>query len=280
MRALTDLLVPDSTMATDLLHQRIRYDYDRPVADVRQRLVVVPRSVHGGQRRRSWFLQVEGATPSDTRVAVDRFGNHVLEVDVPEVAHHVVFVVDSAVDHVDDGSPHLERLSGVHRFPTRLTTPDPAIVELAGPPGRSSAAELCRRVHAALRYEWGITSVRTTAAEALAGGVGVCQDYAHVMIAACHLVGLPARYVSGHLRGEGGSHAWVEVLHPSADGATCLVEAWDPTHDRRAGQGYVTVAVGRDYDDVPPMSGSYAGDGIASALSVTKRVAREGGAAA
>jgi len=279
VRALTDLLLPESTMATDLLHQRIRYDYDRPVTDVRQRLVVVPRAAHGGQRRRSWFLQVEGATPSETRVVVDRFGNHVIEIDLSEVEHHVVFVVDSAVDHVDDGEPHIEPLSGVHRFPTRLTTPDAALVMLAGDPGRSTAADICGRVHAALRYEWGITSVRTTAAEALAGGVGVCQDYAHIMIAACHMVGLPARYVSGHLRGEGGSHAWVEVLHPGLDGSTCRVEAWDPTHDRPAGEGYVTVAVGRDYDDVPPMSGSYEGKDIASALSVTKRVAREGTAA-
>jgi transglutaminase-like putative cysteine protease len=279
MRAVADLIVPDTTMATDLLHQRIRYDYDRPVTDVRQRLVVVPRAAHGAQRRRSWFLQVEGATPSDTRVVSDRFGNHVLEIDVPEVEHHVVFVVDSVVDHVDDGEPHREPSWGGHRFPTRLTTPDPALVDLAGPPGQATAAELCRRVHAALRYEWGTTSVRTTAAEALAGGVGVCQDYAHIMIAACHLVGLPARYVSGHLRGEGGSHAWVEVLHPDRDGTTCRVEAWDPTHDRRADEGYLTVAVGRDYDDVPPMSGSYEGADIASALSVTKRVAREGTAA-
>lgn len=279
MRVLADRIRPEATTATDLLHQRIRYDYDGRVTDLRQQLVVVPRAVHGGQRRRSWFLQVEGATPSSTAASEDRFGNCILDITVPEVERTVVFVVDGVVDHVDAGEPHREPLLPVHRFPTRLTTPDPGLVDLAGPAGVATAEELCARVHAALRYRWGTTGVRTTAAEALAGGVGVCQDYAHVMLAACHLVGLPARYVSGHLRGEGGSHAWVEVLHPEPDGRTCTVEAWDPTHDRRAGDGYVTVAVGRDYADVPPMSGCYEGEGITSALSVTKRVAREGAAA-
>ena len=63
--------------------------------------------------------------------------------------------------------------------------------------------------------QYGVTSVRTTAAQALAGGRGVCQDFAHVMLALCHIVGLPARYVSGHLLGQGGTHAWVEVVVPS-----------------------------------------------------------------
>jgi transglutaminase-like putative cysteine protease len=125
-----------------------------------------------------------------------------------------------------------------------------------------------------MAYEWGITGVHTTAAEAVAGGIGVCQDYAHVMIAACRAVGLPARYVSGHLLGEGGSHAWVEVLRrePGRKGSW-VVEAWDPTHDRPAERGYITVAVGRDYADVAPMSGCYDGSGVRSTLDVTKRVA-------
>ena len=64
-----------------------------------------------------------------------------------------------------------------------------------------------------------MTSIATTAAEALAGGRGVCQDTAHVMIALCRAAGLPARYVSGHLLGEGGTHAWVEVI--VADACRC-----------------------------------------------------------
>ncbi len=78
------------------------------------------------------------------------------------------------------------------------------------------------------------------------------------MLALCRLCGLPARYVSGHVLGEGGTHAWVEVLvpHPTDAEALCAV-AIDPTHDRRAGLRYLTVAVGRDYCDVPPTSGTF-----------------------
>ena len=97
----------------------------------------------------------------------------------------------------------------------------------------------------------------TTAAEALAVGRGVCQDFAHVMLALCHLLGLPARYVSGHLLGRGGTHAWVEVIVPRAGHAEAI--AFDPCHGRRTDGGYVTVATGRDYSDVAPTSGSYVG---------------------
>jgi len=78
-----------------------------------------------------------------------------------------------------------------------------------------------------------------------------------VMLAMCRLLGVPARYVSGHLVGQGGTHAWVEVLVPR--GATAAALAFDPCHGRRAGNSYVTVAVGRDYADVAPTSGTYVG---------------------
>jgi transglutaminase-like putative cysteine protease len=100
-----------------------------------------------------------------------------------------------------------------------------------------------------------VTTVETTAAEALALSHGVCQDYAHIMLALCRLCDLPARYVSGHLLGEGGTHAWVDVLLPAPSEAVAV--AFDPTHGREVGLSYVTVAVGRDYRDVAPTSGSY-----------------------
>ena len=106
-----------------------------------------------------------------------------------------------------------------------------------------------------MRYKSGVTTVRTTAAEALALGQGLCQDYAHLMLAVCRTAGLPARYVSGHLLGEGGSHAWVEVFLPTETGLSAV--AFDPTNKRQPHLGYVTVAVGRDYQDVSPTSGSF-----------------------
>jgi transglutaminase-like putative cysteine protease len=127
-------------------------------------------------------------------------------------------------------------------------------------------------VHHALVYQRGVTNVRTTAAEALALGRGVCQDYAHVMIALCRLCGIPARYVSGHLIGEGAMHAWVEVIVPrGARTSEGVVLAFDPTHDRQTSMSYITVAIGRDYGDVSPTRGTFRA-ATAGSLSSTRRV--------
>lgn len=89
------------------------------------------------------------------------------------------------------------------------------------------------------------------------------------MLATCRAAGLAARYVSGHMLGEGGSHAWVEVLLPAGpDRDLCLI-AFDPTKRRRPNLGYTTVATGRDYCDVAPTSGTYTGQYIGQ-LSFTK----------
>jgi transglutaminase-like putative cysteine protease len=136
------------------------------------------------------------------------------------------------------------------------------------------AERVCIWTHDAMTYRHGVTDVATTAATALTGGEGVCQDYAHVMLALCRAAGLGARYVSGHLVGEGGSHAWVEVVvsdpaDPSA--GRPMAVAFDPTHERRAERGYFTVAVGRDYADVAPTSGTFEGTGP-GLLSARKRL--------
>ncbi|MEO6714202.1 MAG: transglutaminase family protein, partial [Mycobacteriales bacterium] len=131
------------------------------------------------------------------------------------------------------------------------------------------AERCCAHVNAAIAYEYGPTSVSTTAAEAYAGGRGVCQDHAHVMLAICRAAGVPARYVSGHLLGEGGSHAWVEVVVRDGDRARAI--AFDPCNGCRAGAGYITVATGRDYAHVAPTSGSYQGEATGR-LTVTKQI--------
>jgi transglutaminase-like putative cysteine protease len=105
----------------------------------------------------------------------------------------------------------------------------------------------------AITYQLGVTGTQTPAAMALHLGKGVCQDFAHIMLALLRSLGIPARYVSGHLLGEGAPHAWVEVL---LDGS---IVAFDPTHHRRAETNYITVATGRDYADVAPTSGVFSG---------------------
>lgn len=242
---------------TYVIQQSFRYDYDAPVQSLRQRLVIVPPVRHGGQHRRAHRLEVSG-TQARRRMARDSRGNVITWLrDGPAVLP-------------------LEALrSPALPAPTRLTAADERLRELAArlPPSAvaplDQAEWICDLVHASLEYDDGVTSVRTTAAEALAGGRGVCQDMAHVMLALCHLVGLPARYVSGHLIGQGGTHAWVEVVVPRDRDAIAV--PFDPYHGRRAGSSYVTIAAGRDYSSVAPTSGSYVGTSR-SRLTAQRRV--------
>ncbi|MEU7901294.1 transglutaminase family protein [Actinoplanes sp. NPDC049118] len=246
------------------VEQTFRYAYDAPVTALAQRLVVVPRRRHGDLYRRAHRLTVTGAAHA-RRDRLDSAGNTVVRVVAARVERAVEFRLTADLDRVvGDGPPALP-LAALQDprllRATRLTAPDEALRELAGrcagADAEEKAARACSVAHAALTYGFGATTVSTTAAQALAGGTGVCQDSAHVMLSMCRLLGLPARYVSGHLIGQGGTHAWVEVLVPRGDRAVAL--AFDPCHGRRAGNGYVTVAVGRDYADVAPTSGTYVG---------------------
>jgi transglutaminase-like putative cysteine protease len=259
---------------TLVLEQRIRYAYSGPVTNVRQRLRIVPPPVHGQQRRRRWHLAVHGVQSSSTLAFVDPFGNVTVDVNVPLVQESVEFRLEVEAEPDRCGSAGDIIADGRYLRYTRLTAPDQALTELALAGGRGDIASLCERVHGSLAYEWGVTGVRTTASEALAGGRGVCQDFAHIMLAICRIAGLPARYVSGHLTGEGGSHAWVEVLrpHPTRAGL-CVTEGWDPANNRRTNGDYLVVATGRDYSDVAPLSGTYDGDDVSNALDVDKRLA-------
>jgi transglutaminase-like putative cysteine protease len=113
----------------------------------------------------------------------------------------------------------------------------------------------------------------TQADEVLAVGRGVCQDFAHVMLAICRCDGIPARYVSGYLydptlEGDNvASHAWVDVFDDTRGWVSL-----DPTHDREQTEEYVRVAVGRDYADVPPTRGVFRGS-AQETLTVSVRLA-------
>lgn len=140
-------------------------------------------------------------------------------------------------------------------------------------PGRTLAAcglALMHQIHTDLRYLPHSTTVATRAADALAQRSGVCQDFAHVFIAACRALGLAARYVSGYLLtrppegqpklvGADASHAWAELW--------CPEQGWlalDPTNDVPADLDHVTLAWGRDYADVAPLRGVLRGGGVAT----------------
>jgi transglutaminase-like putative cysteine protease len=147
-----------------------------------------------------------------------------------------------------------------------------------GVPLVEAARDLMQRIHRDFTYESQSTQVNTPALEALAQRKGVCQDFAHIMIACLRAFGLPARYVSGYLLthpapgqarlvGSDASHAWVSVYLPDlperSDTTTgCASTRWcdfDPTNNLDGwgtpGEDYVTLALGRDYADVSPIRG-------------------------
>ena len=144
-------------------------------------------------------------------------------------------------------------------------------------PGRplgTTLRELVHAIHSGFAYRSGATTVTTTLAEVLARREGVCQDFAHLAVAALRWAGLPARYVSGYvetrpppgqprLQGVDASHAWVSVFVPEVGWVDL-----DPTNDQVVDGQYVVTAWGRDYTDVPPLKGVIFTEGRRSTLDV------------
>lgn len=167
--------------------------------------------------------------------------------------------------------------------PTRAASFHPLLANLAGDCRKRTTYEFLSDLNAAVRgliaYAPGTTHVHTTIEEVLRDRAGVCQDYAHVMLAAARMFGIPARYVSGYLftrkgeealRGELSTHAWVECLLPD--------DRWhgfDPTNNLLANDHYVKVHFGRDYHDVPPTKGVYTGP-PAESLKVSVQIEEVG----
>lgn len=136
----------------------------------------------------------------------------------------------------------------------------------------SDVCAIGKHVYNTFKFTPKVTSVATTADDALKMRRGVCQDYAHVMLGLGRAAGIPMRYASGYFfnpRHEPGtpeaSHAWVEAFIPDYGWA-----GFDPTHDRPANERYVKVAMGRDYGDIRPIGGTYRG---APTLSMSVDVA-------
>ncbi len=143
-------------------------------------------------------------------------------------------------------------------------------------PDPGSAARLAvAAVRDRISYTPGVTTVSTTSAQAWESRHGVCQDFSHATLALLRAARIPARYVSGYLHSEepmpgqsaiGESHAWVEYWD---DGWRAI----DPTNDRAVGSAHVIVARGRDYADVPPLKGIFAGgqsEGLGVSVEITQ----------
>jgi transglutaminase-like putative cysteine protease len=128
----------------------------------------------------------------------------------------------------------------------------------------TALAHLNAAIYSAFDYEVGATEVHSPIEHALAAKRGVCQDFAHIMIAIARRWAMPARYVSGYLyhrrqdkdrSSQDATHAWAEVYLPSIGWV-----GFDPTNNIPAGDRHIRVAVGRDYADVPPTRGTFKGD--------------------
>ncbi len=248
------------------VHYRTRYSYSAPVRSIVQLLRLTPGN-HAGQHVLDWRIN-----PSQDGILhpfTDAFGNHahafycdgpvddlVLEVTGLVLTEDVAGVVRGAAEPL----PPL-----FFRRVTPLTTPDARIRELArdSTAGLSDPFErlhaLMRGVHRAMTFDASATEVDTGAHEAMELGRGVCQDFAHVFCAAARELGVPARYVSGHLARDGtqpAKHAWAEAhVDPLGwvgfDASACL----SPT------PAYVRVATGLDYRDAAPVRGARQGGG-------------------
>lgn len=253
----------------------VGYHYEEPVREVVTRLRMFPLARHGAQHLLRQEVEV-WPEPTHRRSYRDAFGNEVREFAHARIEKQLQFAVRVWTEHrpsrgrtrgacgglypslADSGaSPFLTLTSLVDGSEEIEQRAREFTTEFADPRARVEA--IFRWLYRTMRFQSGVTAIDTPASAALAGRVGVCQDYTHVMLALCRASGIPARYASGFIPGEGYMHAWVEVLLGDAGGRNARWIGFDPTHNRPTDHHYLTVATGRDYTDISPISGSFYG---------------------
>jgi transglutaminase-like putative cysteine protease len=276
--------VPVHTRRYRVMH-RTRYTYDDVVSSSYGRCYLTPRELPQ-QRVRSAEVIIE-PEPDDESTGVDVYGNSDSYFHV-RTNHDSLVVTATSIVEVDPPDAGL-RLSpaalgpweqarpaavgtagaGVTEFVLDLHPPEitPAVADYANQvftPGRpliEAVTDLTSRIFRDFTYKSGSTAISTRVDTVMERRMGVCQDFARVAIACLRSVGLAARYESGYLAtdpppgkvrifGADASHAWAAVWLP---GDRWL--AFDPTNDKLVDERHVTVAWGRDYDDVPPLRG-------------------------
>jgi transglutaminase-like putative cysteine protease len=287
-------------MLLHLVHET-RYAYSPTVESAHHVLHLKPAS-HAGQQLLSHQLTIS-PQPAQMHELPDVYGNtrtffslHTPHEELSVVAESVVSTL--AVPQACHASAGLawEQVREQFRyqagaaydsacefvFASPYVPRDEVFAEFARPsftPGRplpEAAQHLMARIHTEMAYDSDSTEVGTPALEALQLRKGVCQDFAHIMVACCRSMGVPARYVSGYLLtnpapgqprliGSDASHAWASVYCPLASDAGGMRLAlgqnagvwldFDPTNKRAPGEDYVTLATGRDFLDVSPMRG-------------------------
>lgn len=266
-----------------------RYGYEEPAWDSFNQLCLRPNDDYR-QTLHAFSLVV---TPSvELRSHRDAGGNLIHHFHVPQAHDRLTIAATSVVETYPVPAP-VEVPAGVlpglrHRLfeflaPTARVPLDRDWFEALGAARLAPedglvrfVGDLTRYLRERFRYAPNATQVDTALPDFVAAGAGVCQDYAHAMLALCRMAGIPARYVSGYvhphphtsetLLGSEGSHAWVEVFLPGNGWV-----GYDPTNGVPVGEAHVKMGVGRDYDDVPPVRGWRRGGG-AGTLDVEVRV--------
>jgi transglutaminase-like putative cysteine protease len=271
-------------MLFDIRHVT-QYTYDEPVRESVMEVWMQPRSGHG-HHLINFELDID--PPAQLFSYADSWGNTVKHFDVPFPHRRLTITARSIVD-TEPPAPTPAALSQEDWAalasdavrgdcwdflrPHGFAAPTEALMAFCAAQGVDSLREadpltavnrLSALLYRSLDYESGVTGADSPIDEALTAGRGVCQDFAHIMIAVCRGWGVPARYVSGYLatnKDEGdrsdpqATHAWVEVFMPSL--------RWiglDPTNNIPAAERHIPVAIGRDYSDVPPSRGVFKGD--------------------
>ena len=260
------------------MHLRIEsattYSYDRPPRRSTQYLRLTPQS-GPGQTVGDWQISAPGALTAWT----DMFGNccHTLSVERPGPALEIrvagtVQTRDTA--GVQTPTPADALPEAVYLRNTGYARADAALAAWTEERRAACAADrldglhtLMTAIHAEVAYDEAATTVLTTASEAFANRRGVCQDHAHILIAAARSLGIPARYVSGYLwTGAANEVSGGETFSASHAWAECRVEglgwvSFDAANGVCAGDAYVQVAVGFDYATACPVRGVRTGGG-------------------
>ncbi|MBZ4022977.1 transglutaminase [Rhodobacter sp. TJ_12] len=265
----------------------IDYNYAAPSDHLRNLVRLLPAELPGRQRVWTRRLSVS-PQPQERRDTPDFFGNWMTSLAWHIPVAEAQFELSARVDRLPapeplDLSPPLHDLqaeiaaemtlspAAPHHFlgasPRVSPCPEITAFARAACPRNATAASavtaLGHALHHRMTFDPEATTVDTPLREAFVNRRGVCQDFTHVMIAALRGIGIPAGYVSGFLRtypppgqprleGADAMHAWVRAWVGREMG---WIE-YDPTNDQGAGEDYITVAVGRDYDDVAPVRGA------------------------
>ncbi len=277
-------------MTYDITH-RTTYDYAAPVSVSHHVARLEPRAA-GTQEVGSFALKIS-PHPTLRKSREDYFGNRLCSFSIQQVHERLETVTSSRVTvHApqfapQEQSPAWETVARLFRDPVSPEVVTPYQFVFDSPQVRASfelsdyalesfrrdtpllmgAADLMRRIHLDFKYDPKATTVATPLEEVWKKRRGVCQDFAHLGIACLRSLGLPARYVSGYLRthaapgkerlvGADASHAWFALFSPDAGWVD-----FDPTNNVRPAEEHITVACGRDFGDVSPLSGILTGGG-------------------